>query len=314
MKTSVNSAIAELTEADFITTGINITEEDLKVRPSVSFWKDVWRRMRINKPAMAGLIYIIFITLGTIIFPMLSDYKYTATDFSRINQGISAKHTFGTDSLGRDMWTRVWTGGRISVVMGFAGAILPSVIGIIVGGLCGYFGGKLDMIVLRIIDIVICIPSMIFVILIMLYMGSGPFSIVLAFAISGWTGFARGARIHVMRLKSLEYVLASKALGASAWRLIFRHMLPNFLGIMLVGITMYIPTIIFMEAFLSFMGLGIQPPMTSWGQLCQLGTSVFRDYPTQFVFPALAISLYMLAFNLTGDGLRDALDPRLRDK
>jgi len=147
----------------------------------------------------------------------------------------------------------------------------------------------------------------------MLYVGSGPFAIVLALAISGWTGFARSARIHVMRLKTREFVLAARALGASPGRLIFKHMLPNFISIMLVGITMYIPAVIFMEAFLSFMGLGIRAPMTSWGQLCQLGTAVMREYPRLLFFPAMFISLYMLAFNILGDGIRDALDPRLRD-
>ncbi|MCL2006457.1 MAG: ABC transporter permease [Treponema sp.] len=310
---SINSTIADLCEADFITVGVNETETDIKVRPSISFWKDVWRRLRKNKPAMAGLTYIIIIGIGVIFLPMISNYAFTSIDFNRSNLSMSVEHFFGTDNMGRDMWTRIWVGGRISVIMGFCGAILPALMGIIIGGLCGYYGGKLDMIVLRIIDIMICIPSMIFIILIMLYLGSGPFAIVLAVAISGWTGFARGSRIHVLRLKNLEFVLASKALGASPARLIFKHMFPNFIGIMLVGITMFIPSVIFMEAFLSFMGLGVAPPMTSWGQLCQLGTMVFREYPLQLVIPALFISFYMLAFNLLGDGIRDALDPRLRD-
>lgn len=302
-----------LSDEDFIPIGIQELDTDRIVRPSISFWTDVWRRLKMNKVAMMGLFFILLVSVGTIFVPMLSPHKYTATDFTIANQGPSAEHWFGTDAMGRDLWTRVWVGGRVSVLVGFGGAIIPSIIGIIVGGLSGYFGGKFDMVVMRLIDILLCIPNMIYIILIMLWFGSGPLSIIMAFAISGWMGSARGARAHVMRLKVQEYVLASRALGASALRLVFRHMLPNFLGIVLVGITMSIPSAIFTEAFLSFLGLGVKAPMTSWGQLCQLGTQNFRAYPMQLFFPAIFISLYMLSFNMLGDGLRDALDPRLKD-
>ena len=304
---------AALTDADFVPIGLHETDADKIVRPSVSFWSDVWRRLRKNKAAMAGLIFVLLVSLGTIVLPMVSPYLYTGTDFAATNQSVSTAHWFGTDAMGRDLWTRVWMGGRVSVLVGFGGAIIPSIIGIFVGGLCGYFGGKLDMVIMRLIDILLCIPNMIYIILIMLWFGAGPMSIVLAFAISGWMGSARGARAHVMRLKVQEYVLASRALGASAGRLIYRHMLPNFLGIVLVGITMSIPAAIFTEAYLSFLGLGVQAPMTSWGQLCQLGTQNFKVFPMQLFFPAMFISLYMLSFNMLGDGLRDALDPRLKD-
>ncbi len=310
-KTS-NALGPSLTDEDFEIVGVNPTEVDQIVRPSVSYWKDVWRKLRSNKIAMASLIFILVVSLGTIFIPMLSRYSYTSTDYSSANQGVSQTHWFGTDSMGRDLWTRVWMGGRVSIIVGFGGAILPSLIGILIGGLSGYFGGVLDMVVMRIVDVMISIPSMIYIILIMLVFGSGPLSIVLAFAITGWMGSSRAVRAYVLQLKNQEYVLASKALGASSWRLIFRHMLPNFLGIMLIGITMRIPGAIFTEAYLSFIGLGVQPPMTSWGQLCQLATGTFRLFPSQLIFPSIFISLYMLAFNMLGDGLRDALDPRLR--
>jgi oligopeptide transport system permease protein len=303
----------QLTAADFIPIGAVTTEADKIVRPSLTFWADVWRRLKRNKPAMAGLAFIILVSLGALILPFLSDYAYTETNFAAANALPSAEHLFGADNMGRDLWTRVWVGGRVSVLVGFGGAILPSLIGIIVGSLCGFFGGKLDMIVMRLIDILLCIPNMIYVILIMLWFGAGPMSIVLAFAISGWMGSARGARGHVLRLKNQEYVLAARALGASPGRLMFRHLFPNYFGLTLVGITMSIPAAIFTEAYLSFLGLGVQAPMTSWGQLCQLGTASFKNYPFQLFFPALFISLYMLAFNMLGDGLRDALDPRLKD-
>jgi oligopeptide transport system permease protein len=305
--------IAKLTEADFITQGINREDGDEIIRPSVSYWADVWRRMRKNKPCMISLGFIALMGVGVLIVPLFSA-SFTATNLAMSNQGPSGAHWFGTDQLGRDLWARVWVGGRVSVAVGFGGAILPSLGGIVIGGISGYFGGKLDMVITRIIDIMICIPAMIYIILLMLVLGGGPLSIILALAISGWTGFARGTRVLVMRLKTQEYVLASRALGGKPMRLIFRHMFPNFFGIILVGITMFIPSVIFMEAFLSFMGLGVQPPTTSWGQLTQMGTAVFRSFPYQLIFPATFISLYMLAFNLFGDGFRDALDPRLRDK
>jgi len=303
----------ELTQVDFVIEGIIGEDLEAIVRPSISFWSDAWRRIRKNKIAMISLLFILCIGIGSLVCPIFSAYKYTETNLACANEGPSAEHWFGTDSVGRDLWTRVWIGARVSLCVGFLGAILPSIIGIVVGGISGYIGGWVDMVMMRIVDILMCIPSMIYVILIMLYIGSGVTPIILALALTGWMGSARSTRALVLQLKNREFVLAAKTLGASPGRLIFKHLIPNTLGYVLVGITQAIPGAIFQEAFLSYIGLGVQPPMTSWGQLAQMGSAVFLVYPYQLLFPALFVSLTMLSFNLFGDGLRDALDPRLRD-
>jgi oligopeptide transport system permease protein len=251
--------------------------------------------------------------LLSIIAPMISPYEYSATNFSASNALPSAEHWFGADKLGRDLWTRVWIGGRVSLLVGIFGSIVPSLLGVVIGGISGYFGGILDMLIMRFIDICICIPSLIYIILIMIYLGSGPIPIIIAFAITGWMGSARKVRGLVLQFKEQEFILAARTLGASSGRLIFKHLIPNTLGIVVVGMTMAVPGAIFYEAYLSFIGLGVQAPMTSWGQLANLGVASFRVYPSQLFIPAIFICITMLSFNLFGDGLRDALDPRLRD-
>ena len=288
-------------------------QADALVRPSISFWRDVARRLRKNRIAMLSLACILVIALMAVVAPLLSPYTYSDTDLQNRNAAPSAEHWFGTDKLGRDLWTRVWVGARVSLLVGILGSVVPGLIGIVIGGISGYFGGKLDMIIMRIVDICICIPGLIYVILIMIYLGSGPIPIIVAFAFAGWMGSARSVRGLVLQLKEREFVLAARTLGASPNRLIFRHLIPNTLGIVVVGMTMAVPAAIFFEAYLSFIGLGVQPPMTSWGQLANLGVGAFRVYPGQLFIPAAAICVTMLSFNLLGDGVRDALDPRLRD-
>lgn len=283
------------------------------VRPSISFWADVVRRLFKNKVAMLGLVCIFIVFVFSVLAPILSPYKYSDTDYTSLNSLPNSQHWFGTDVLGRDLWTRVWIGARISLLVGVLGAIVPSLLGIVIGGISGFFGGKLDMIIMRIVDICCCIPALIYIILIMIVLGSGPIPIILAFAITGWMGSARTVRGLVLQLREQEFVLAARTLGASPTRLIFKHLIPNTLGIVIVGITMAIPGAIFYEAYLSFIGLGVQAPMTSWGQLANAGVAAFRIYPSQLFIPAAFISITMLSFNLLGDGLRDALDPRLRN-
>lgn len=303
----------DLTREDFVKIGSSRRDSERIVRPGVSFWSDVARRLKKNKVAMGALMCILAISAAAVVFPLISPYSYNETDLSRINEAPSRDHWFGTDTVGRDLWVRVWIGARVSLIVGVVGAILPAAIGIVVGGISGYVGGVVDMVVMRAVDVLMCIPSMIYLILIMLYIGSGALPIILAFALTNWMGTARSTRALVLQLKEREFVLSAKVLGASPGRLIFKHLIPNTLGYVVVGITMAIPGAIFHEAFLSYIGLGVQPPMTSWGQLAQLGSATYRVYPYQLFFPALFISVTMLAFNLFGDGLRDALDPRLRD-
>jgi oligopeptide transport system permease protein len=292
---------------------ISADNREAIVRPSISFWSDVWRRLLKNKIAMLSLGCILIIALMAIIAPLLSHYEYSDTDLMNRNADPSAEHWFGTDKLGRDMWTRIWIGARVSLLVGILGSVVPSVIGIVIGGISGYFGGTLDMLIMRFVDICICLPGLVYVILIMIYLGSGPIPIIVAFAFAGWMGSARNVRGLVLQLKNQEFVLAARTLGASPARLIFRHLIPNTLGIVVVGMTMAVPGAIFFEAYLSFIGLGVQPPMTSWGQLANLGIAAFRVYPSQLFIPAAFICITMLSFNLLGDGLRDALDPRLRN-
>lgn len=303
---------------------VSLTKEDFiflkdhksisaEVRPSTTFWQDVWRRLLSNKVAMLGLGIIVIMVLCAIMLPMFSPYEYSTNDLAHVNEGMSKAHWFGTDTLGRDLWARIWEGARISLAIGIIGAILPSLLGIIIGGVAGYFGGITDMLIMRAIDVLMCIPSLIFVILIMLKLGNGPVAIVLAFALMGWMGTARNVRGLVLQLKNQEFINASRVLGASAPRLIFKHLIPNTLGIVIVGMTMSVPNAIFYEATLSFLGLGIKAPLTSWGQLLQLGVENYKNFPSQLFIPAAFLSITLLAFNLFGDGLRDALDPKLRD-
>jgi len=291
----------------------NNEEEELISRENLSYWADARRRLLENKVAMISLFSIIAMIILAIVIPIVSPYSYSEQDLANTNSSFSAEHWFGTDSLGRDIFVRVWYGARVSLAVGIFGSVIPGIIGIIIGGISGYYGGKVDMIIMRMIDIIMCIPAMIYVILIMLYIGSGPIPLIIAFAITGWMGTARNVRGLILQLKEQEFVLASRALGASSRSLIFSHLVPNTLGIVIVGMTMAVPRAIFQEAYLSFIGLGIAPPIPSWGQLANLGTAVFRIFPSQLLIPAIMISITMLSFNLFGDGLRDALDPKLRN-
>ncbi|MDF2672401.1 MAG: oppC [Clostridiales bacterium] len=299
-------------DMDFEIIGNDGSELEVIARPSISYWSDVKRRLIKNKVAMVGFIVIVAIILLSVIVPIFSEYSYSSQNLSNINAAPSREHLFGTDSLGRDLWVRMWYGARVSMAMGIFGSVIPSIIGIVIGGISGFFGGKLDMIIMRFIDIIMCVPSMIYMILIMLYIGSGPTALIFAFAITGWMGTARSVRGLVLQLKEREFILGSKVLGASASRLIFDHLIPNTLGIVIVSMTMAVPGAIFQEAYLSFIGLGIAPPTPSWGQLANSGVAAFRVFPTQLLIPAIFISITMLSFNIFGDGLRDALDPKLR--
>ncbi|MGL4968943.1 MAG: ABC transporter permease, partial [Fusobacteriaceae bacterium] len=254
---------------------------------------------------------IIIITM-TLIGPMISGYAYEVTNSKMINKAPSLEHWFGTDSLGRDIFTRVWVGGRISMLIGVIGTLTNVIIGCLYGGIAGYFGGKVDHYMMRTVEVLVSIPYLVMVIIISLYLGAGMFSLVFALTFTGWTGTARVVRGQVFQLKEQEFVTAAIALGADPMRIIIRHLIPNTLGVIIVGITFSIPGLIFAEAFLSFIGLGVQSPETSWGALASAARENIMFYPSQLFFPSFMIALTMLAFSLFGDGLRDALDPKLR--
>lgn len=287
---------------------------EVMARGRTTYIKDVWRTFRKNKAALASLAAVSMLVLLVIFGPMLVPFDYYSNDFSVVNQAPNSVHWFGTDTLGRDIWARVWVGGRISLLIAIMGTLFPELIGIIIGGISGYIGGKVDMVIMRAIDVLMGIPSLIYIILLMLILGSGNvLTLIIAVSITSWMSSARGTRGLVLQIKNREFVMAGESLGAGAGWTITRHLIPNTMGIRVVSITMSIPGVIFYEAFLSYIGLGIAPPNPSWGQLIKAASETFRYYPYQFIIPCLFISLSMLCFNLIGDGLRDALDPKLRN-
>jgi dipeptide transport system permease protein len=288
-------------------------EAEIVRGPSEGYWKNAWHRLLKNKLATVGLSCIILLTVMAIIGPFLNEHDYRSQSIMSANMPPSSEYWFGTDELGRDVFTRTWYGARISLFIGFAAAMIEFFIGVIYGGISGYRGGRADTVMMRIVDVLYGLPYLLLVILLMVIMGPGLFTIIIALSITGWIGMARIVRGQVLQLKTNEFVLASKTLGAGTGRLIRKHLLPNTMGPIIVSMTLAIPTAIFAEAFLSFLGLGVQAPVASWGTMASDSLGVIQTgYWWRLFFPAFFISLTMFAFNVFGDGLRDALDPKMR--
>lgn len=287
-------------------------DADRMTRPSLSYWSDAWRRFRSNRLAMISAVILLLIILMAIFQPMFSRYDYDTNDLFNTNQGPSMEHLFGTDSLGRDIFTRCWEGARVSLSIAFVVAILNGTIGILYGGIAGYFGGLADNLMMRFCELIASIPQMLWVVLLILIMDPGVLPIIVAIAVTGWIGMARLFRGQVFQLKETEFVMASRTMGAGSLWVIIKHLLPNAMSPIIISMANAIPGAIFSEAFLSYIGLGIPLPMASWGALASDGADVLLTYPYQLLFPALLICITMLCFNLMGDGLRDALDPRMR--
>ncbi len=286
-------------------------EEKQRIAPS-SYWKDAWTRLSHNPLAMAGLITLGVLLLLAILGPFFTSYTYHETHLHLKNQPPSGTFWFGTDELGRDLFTRVLWGARISLFVGITASFIDLLIGVFYGAIAGYIGGKVDELMMRIADILYAIPYLLVVILLMVVIGSGIFTIILALTITGWISMARIVRGQILQIKGLDFVKAAYALGASKQRILLQHLIPNAMGSIIVTVTLTVPTAIFAEAFLSFLGLGVQAPIASWGTMASDGLPALRYYPWRLFFPAGFISLTMLSFNLLGDGLRDAFDPRLR--
>ncbi|WP_236697910.1 ABC transporter permease [Brevibacillus formosus] len=289
-------------------------------RPSLSNGQQVIRKLLKNKLAMLGLFIILALVGMAIIGPNLVPYSYSDQSLLTKNQEISAEHWFGTDELGRDMFARTWYGARISLTIGIVAALIDLVIGVTVGGIAGYMAGRgkrgdrIDTIIMRIIEILYGLPYLLVVILLMVVMEPGMLTIIIALSATGWVGMARLVRGQILQLKNQEFILAAQVLGAKFSRILLKHLIPNTFGVIIVNLTFTIPSAIFAESFLSFLGLGVQAPVASWGTMTNdgLGVILTGDWWRLF-FPALMISLTMFAFNVFGDGLQDALDPRLRD-
>ncbi len=282
------------------------------VRPTVTYWQDAWRRLKQNKMAMLGLYIIILIILLAVFGPMFSKYSYSDQFLDKQGLTPNSEFWFGTDTLGRDMFVRVLYGARISLAVGFVASFSNLTLGVLYGGISGLMGGKVDNIMMRIVDVFYSVPLVLYVILLMVVVGPGLKSIFIALGAVYWLEMARIVRAQVLSLKEQEFVLAARTLGASNLRILLHHLIPNCMGPIIITVTNNIPRAIFTEAFLSFIGLGVSAPAASWGMLASDAVPGIRSYPHVLFFPALAISITMLAFNFLGDGLRDALDPRLR--
>ncbi|WP_336787430.1 ABC transporter permease [Paenibacillus sp. MMO-177] len=307
---------AALQPNDFEKLSHDEKQAETVVRESISAWKDAWFRLKSNRMAMISLWILALIVLMAI-FGQAIAHQFTGNDFSTnnlkaTNQAPSGDHWFGTDGLGRDMFARTWMGAGISLQVGIYAAIVDLIVGVIMGSIMGYFGGKVDEILNRICEILYSIPSLLIVILLIVVMEPSMFTIILALSITGWINMAWIVRGQIMQLKNQEYVLAARALGANPVRIMFKHLIPNAMGPIIVTITMTVPNAIFAEAFLSFLGLGVQSPAASLGTLINDAIKAMTVYPWRMLYPAILLSLTMLCFNIFGDGLRDALDPKMK--
>lgn len=308
----------QVSEDEFTWVGQDQGKMNGIVRESVSYFKDAMHRLKKDRIALFLLIVLGIIILLAIFAPMLSPYEIRDQHYAHSNVGMffvaedGHMHIFGTDALGRDAFTRVWDGGRISLIIAFSAVAINCFIGIVYGGISGYYGGALDNVMMRIVEVVNGIPYLLIIILLMTIMPPGISTIIIAYSLVGWVGMARLVRGQIMQLKQQEFVISAKTMGASASRVLLKHLIPNILSIIIVNLTLAIPSAIFTEAYLSFIGLGVPVPQASWGTLVNDGIVNFQSYPEQLLVPAFLISITMLGFNLLGDKLRDAFDPKLR--
>jgi len=279
-----------------------------------SLYVDAWHRLLRNKAAVAGLVILIVMITLVSIGPVLSDWDHEIPDWEHYSTppSLETGHAFGTDALGRDLFVRTMIGGRISLLVGLIATLVSLVIGVSWGAFAGYVGGRVDNVMMRIVDAVYAMPFMFFVILLMVVFGRNIFLIFIAIGAINWLDMARIVRGQTLSLKNKDFVEAARACGATEWQVIRRHIVPNLLGVVIVYVTLTIPQVILVESFLSFLGLGVQEPLTSWGALVNEGAQALETAPWSLLFPASFLALTLFAFNFLGDGLRDALDPKDR--
>lgn len=275
-----------------------------------SLWLDAWIKLGKNRLALSGLVTLLFLIIISLLTPWIAPYSYEEQNLMLGATAPSAAHWLGTDIFGRDMLTRIMYGGRVSLMVGFIATAVALVIGILWGAVAGFVGGRLDAVMMRIVDIMYALPFMIFIVLLMVVFGRNILLLFVAIGAVEWLTMARIVRGQVMTLRKQEFVEAAYSMGLSKWAIIRRHIIPNTLGPVIVYTTLTIPSVMLLEAFLSFLGLGIQPPQSSWGLLINYGVETMEEYPWLLIFPGITLSLTLFALNFLGDGLRDALDPR----
>lgn len=291
------------------TTTLDTPAQEVKAR---GLWQDAWKRFVKNRAAVASVIILLLMTAFVVIAPSLVPYGYADTDWSNMQSAPSmqTKHYFGTDTLGRDLFVRTAVGGRISLMVGLAGALVAIVVGTLYGAISGYLGGRIDMLMMRFLEVLSAFPFMFFVILLVTLFGRNIFLIFLAIGMVSWLDVARIVRGQTLSLKNKEFIEAAHVMGVKGNKIVTRHIVPNVLGVVVVYASLLVPGMILFESFLSFLGLGVQEPMTSWGALLQEGAQTMQVAPWQLLVPAAFLVTTLFCFNFIGDGLRDALDPK----
>lgn len=287
-----------------------VTPRADEIEAGHSLWQDAWHRLRKNKMAIAGAIFIVLLAIASFLTPLIVPGSYEKTNLALGPTAPNLAHLLGTDELGRDMLSRTLYGGCISLSVGLASTLVSVIIGVLYGAISGYVGGRLDVVLMRIVDIVYSLPFVVFVILVLVVFGQHIILLFMAIGAISWLDMARIIRGQVMSLKKQEFVEAARALGLQKRRIILRHMIPNVLGTVAIYATLIVPSVMLLEAFLSFLGLGVQAPMSSWGTLINDGAKSMEEYPWLLIFPGLCFSLTLFSLNFLGDGLRDALDVR----
>jgi oligopeptide transport system permease protein len=290
---------------------MGIAPAAIPVEQGSSLWRDAWLRLCRNKLAMLSLGILLIITLSAILAPWLTPYSYEIQDLDLGATPPSAQHWLGTDTFGRDLLTRILYGGQVSLMVGFIATTVALCIGVLWGTIAGYLGGRMDALMMRFVDMLYALPFTIFIILLMVVFGRSMLLLFLSIGAVEWLTMARIVRGQVLSIKRQEFIEAAVAMGLSRRRIILRHLIPNVLGPIIVYTTLTIPSVILLESFLSFLGLGVQPPQSSWGLLISYGVETMEEYPWLLIFPGFVLSITLFALNFLGDGLRDALDPRV---
>lgn len=293
-----------------IETATVINEKELV--QGTSLWKDAWKRLKKNRLALFGGIMLIIILVAAIFGPMISKYTYDQINLNISNEQPTWEHWFGTDQLGRDILVRTLIGGRISLMVGLVATAVSFAIGVTYGAISGYFGGHIDELMMRIVDIIYSLPYIFLVIVLLAFFSKSILMLFIALGAVSWLTMARIVRGQVLSIKNQEFVEAARAIGVSTPKIIFRHIVPNTLGPVIVYTTLTIPSAMLSEAFLSFLGLGVQPPLASWGTMVNEGINSISVFPWQLIYPGVMMAVTLFSLNFLGDGLRDALDPQMR--